>query len=310
MKNFIQFSTVLILNLLTTVTTKAQSIGNIYEFESDANGFNTKTLFYDDGKEVVAFDAQFTVETANKAIDFLRTKTNNPVKYLVVTHPNPDKFNGIPAFQSIGAKVVMSKLSIENMPYVYKYKKYYFVEMAKMFTEETYPKMPAADITFEDNYEIKLANGGVVELTELKQRGISTNQTVAFVTTANALIVGDLVHHNAHAWLEGPIVKGVATFNCENWISVLQQIQSKFNADAEVYGGRGQHDKLSVVIPQQITYLQTAKKITLDYIASIGGDKSKVDYTRLQKEFEQKFPTYSLSYMIAYGAYGIIANSR
>ena len=42
----------------------AGSIGNIYVFESDGNGFNTKTVFYDDGKEVVAFDAQFTEQTA------------------------------------------------------------------------------------------------------------------------------------------------------------------------------------------------------------------------------------------------------
>jgi hypothetical protein len=90
----------------------------------------------------------------------------------------------------------------------------------------------------------------------------------------------------------------------------LQQVQLKFNADVDIYGGRGESGKLSAVIPQQIAYLQTAIRLTQEYLASIGGDKSKVDYTRLQKDFEHKFPSYTLGYMIAYGAYGLIANLK
>ncbi len=295
---------------VTSISLNAQNIENIYEFESDGNGFNTKTFFYDDGKEVVAFDAQFTNETAQKAIAFLKTKTQNPIKYLVITHPNPDKFNGALAFQKIGAKVIMSNQSVSNIKTVHDYKKYYFVEIAKMFTNDNYPKMPTADITFEDTYEIKLANGGKINLTELKKSGIATNQTIALISTANTLIVGDLVHNNAHAWLEGPIVNGNATYNNENWIAVLKLIQSKYPKNAMVYGGRGDSGKLSIVLPKQITYLQTADKIVKTYLTSINNDKSKVDYTVLQKEFEKSFPKYGLGYMIKYGAYGIVASNK
>jgi hypothetical protein len=51
----------------------------VHVFESDANGFNTKTFFYDNGSEVVAFDTQFTPALAEQALTFLRTKTNNPI---------------------------------------------------------------------------------------------------------------------------------------------------------------------------------------------------------------------------------------
>lgn len=310
MKTFQFIIATLVFTIMTTITTNAKSIGKIYVFESDANGFNTKTVFYDDGKEVVAFDAQFTEETAQKAIDFLRTKTQNPIKYLVITHPNPDKFNGIPAFKKVGATVIMSKLSANNIEAVHNYKKYYFVEMAKMFTNETYPKLPSADITFDENYEIKLVNGGKIILTELHKSGIATNQTVAFIETANAIVVGDLVHHNAHAWLEGPIVNGNTTYIGKNWIEVLKTIQKKFVGTTIVYGGRGEAGKLSVVIPQQIAYLETAEKISNEYLASIGGDKTKVDYAQLQKIFEKTFPNYALGYMINYGAYGIVSSLK
>lgn len=296
--------------ITTALNTDAKNIGKIYVFESDGNGFNTKTFFYDDGEEVVAFDAQFTDAAARQAIDFLRNKTQNPIKYLVISHPNPDKLNGINVFKKAGAKVIMSNLSAKNLEKVHNYKKYYFVKIAKMFIEENYPKLPSADITFEDSYEIKLANGGKISLTELKKSGVATNQTIAYITTNNALIVGDLVHHNAHAWLEGPIVDGNATYNGANWIAVLKEIQSKFPSDVLIYGGRGEAAKLSVVIPQQINYLQKAEEITRKYLSSIGGDKTKVDYAQLQKMFEQTFPAYTLGYMINYGGYGIVASLK
>ncbi|MGH2615900.1 MAG: hypothetical protein ACRDJC_11715, partial [Thermomicrobiales bacterium] len=41
--------------------------GTLYTFDSGAEGFFTKTYFYDTGSEVVAFDAQFTPELAQRA---------------------------------------------------------------------------------------------------------------------------------------------------------------------------------------------------------------------------------------------------
>jgi len=289
---------------------QAKDSGQIYVFESSINGFNTKTIFYDDGKEVIAFDAQFTEGIAQEAIDYLKTKTQNPIKYLVITHPNPDKFNGIPAFKKAGATIVMSKLSATNMKEVHNYKKYYFVEIAKMFTNETYPKLPTADLIFEKKCTIQLANGGIVKLTELQKKGMATNQTLASIESVNALIVGDLIHSNVHAWLEGPIIDGVAVYDNTNWINTLKTIKSKYSANTLVYGGRGDVGKLSSVVDNQILYLQKAKKLINEYLSSIGGDKANVDYKQLQKKFEIAFPNYNLGYMIAYGAYGIVASIK
>jgi glyoxylase-like metal-dependent hydrolase (beta-lactamase superfamily II) len=300
----------LLFTVLFTISANAKNIGKIYVFESDANGFNTKTVFYDDGKEVVAFDAQFTDALARQAIDFLKTKTQNPIKYLVITHPNPDKFNGIPAFKKAGATVIMSALSAGNMEAVHNYKKYYFVEIAKMFTTETYPKLPSADVSFDETYDIRLANGGRIKLTELKKSAVATNQTVAYIETANTLVTGDLIHTNVHAWLEGPIINSIAAYNTANWVNVLRTLQLKYPANAIVYGGRGEAGKLSVVIAEQINYLMKAEKLIKEYLVSIKNDKIKADYTQLQKVFEKAFPNYSLGYMIAYGAYGILASIK
>src|SRR5215211_9364290 len=93
--------------------------GALYTFDSGEAGFFTKTYFYDTGSEVVAFDAQFTPELAERAIASLREQTDNPLTYLVITHPNPDKFNGAPAFQDEGAKVVASEATADAIPRVH-----------------------------------------------------------------------------------------------------------------------------------------------------------------------------------------------
>lgn len=275
--------------------------GKIYTYESDANHFNTNTIFYDDGKEVVAFDAQFTNQAAEEAIAFLKTKTDNPINYLVVTHPNPDKFNGIPAFKKIGAKVIMSEDSDSNLQGVHDYKKYYFTQIAESFTEENYPKMVRGDVTFKDDYTVDLANGGKINLTEFHQSGISNNQTVAFIENENALIVGDLVHHNAHAWLEGPIVDGTTKYSTRNWTEILEKLKADYPNEAKVYGGRGTSANLEDALEQQVDYLNTAEQIVRDYLAHT----EEADFTEVQKLFEAKFPDYTLGYMINYGAYGL-----
>ncbi|MBD2770017.1 MBL fold metallo-hydrolase [Hymenobacter sp. BT664] len=285
--------------------------GQVYVFESDASGFNTKTVFYDDGQQVVAFDAQFTEGSAEQAIAFLKQQTSHPIKYLIVTHPNPDKFLGVPAFKKVGATVIMSQETAQHMPAVYDYKKYYFVNIAKSFTDSSFPKPVTADKTFADTYTIPTAGGGTVELRELHQAGISSNQTVAYIKQANLLIVGDLVHHRVHAWLEGPIVEGKAAYQTQPWVNALRRLQKEYPATARVYGGRGEAAPAALAFADQIRYLTQAETITRSYVESLPGNsladkKAKVDYATLTKAFEREFPGYGLSYMISYGAYGLV----
>lgn len=285
--------------------TKASSSAKIYTFESDANGFNTKNFFYDNGQEVVVFDAQFTPETAQKSIEFLRTKTQNPITYVVVTHPNPDKFNGASTFQKLGAKVIASQKTAQNLPGVHAYKKYYFVEMAKMFTEQSYPQEAQIDITFNQKYDLRLGNGEVIKLQELSSPGVSTNQTVAIIPQANAVMVGDLVHHKIHAWLEGGIVDGKATPTIDGWIADLKELSSMVKKGTFVYGGRGEVVVVEKSVPAQIEYLKKSDAVVTQF-AKKSGDQ----IAAIQSELEKNFPEYGLSYMIQYGVYGLVQSKR
>ena len=309
--NTIQTLTLSLLTLGSALATQAAPA--IHSFESDGNGFNTKNFFFDNGQEVVVFDTQFTPDTAKKSLEFLRTKTKSPIRYVVVTHPNPDKFNGVSVFQAEGAEVVSSEATAAAIPGVHAYKKYFFVNLAKMLTEETYPAQAKIDRTFKGRLVLTLKGGDTVELSELKGPGVSSTQTIAWIPSLKAAVVGDLVHHNAHAWLEGGIVKGKATPTIQSWIRDLEQLGRTLPADARILGGRGEEAAATIAIPQQIRYLKTAQSLVRAKVRSLGqraaselsGPNAQTHFAALTKDFEARFPTYALSYMIQYGVYGL-----
>jgi hypothetical protein len=189
--------------------------------------------------------------------------------------------------------------------------------MAKMFTEDTYPKLAKVDQTFIQDFSLILKNGEKIILLELSDPGVSSNQTVAYIEGINALIVGDLVHHKAHAWLEGGIVSGVATPTIGGWINDLKQLQQVFKTQNPiVYGARGESVKLNIATKKQISYLKASDKIVSSYIKKLGAKKAELKsekagthYIALEKIFAKNFSDYQLSYMIQYGIYGLV-NSK
>ena len=235
----------------------------------------------------------------------------------MITHPNPDKFNGAPAFQEAGAAVIASQATADALPGVHEYKKAGFVGMG-MFTEETYPEQATVDETFTGTHTLALGDGKTVELAELSEPGVSSTQTVALIPELNALIVGDLVHHQLHAWLEGGIVDGQATPTIDGWIADLQELEERFAGEPEptVYGGRGEPAPFSEAVAEQIAYLETADQIVTDYVAGLGdradelsGEQAGEHYAAIQAELEEAFPDYAFPDMISFSVYGLV-NSK
>lgn len=279
-------------------------------FTSDAAGFDTHSFYWDTGREVVVFDAQFTEPLAEKLIAEIKGKTSSPITYVVVTHPNPDKFNGVRPFQALGAKIVASANTAAAIPEVHAYKKYYFTKIAKQFTEESYPKEAKIDITFTGDTTLPLQGGAEVRLHELKSAGVSTTQTVAHIPALKALIVGDLVHSRAHAWLEGGIKGGKPAPDLASWKRALDEL-SAFDG-VTVYGGRGAPAEVALAVKEEKAYLDGMNALVTKYVADLGAKKSELagaeagaHYKKIAALAEQAFPGYSLSYLVEYGVYGL-----
>ena len=300
-----------ILVLVLTVIAGAASAGTLSRWASGPQGFNTQSWWYDTGREVVVFDAQFTPDLARALVADIRAHTASPIAYLVITHPNPDKFNGAPVFQALGAKVVASRACAAALPGVHAYKKAFFVG-AGMFTEATYPALGSVDVTFEDRLALPLAGGAQVELTRLAGAGVSSTQTVAWLPAERALVVGDLIHHRVHAWLEGGIVDGKPHADLAAWKATLGEL-ARF-AGATVYDGRGTPAPLAEAVAEQLAYLDGARAVVAAYLAELGprvselsGPQAGAHHKELARRMAEAFPGYQFAYLVEYGVYGLAA---
>jgi glyoxylase-like metal-dependent hydrolase (beta-lactamase superfamily II) len=289
---------------------EAEQAGKLYAFTSDAMGFDTHSFYYDTGREVVVFDAQFTESYAEALLVDIKKHTSSQIRYVVVTHPNPDKFNGVGPFQRAGAKVVTSFATAQAIPGVHAYKKAYFIGVGA-FTEETYPLEAKVDIAFADDFSLPLLGGARVELSRLEHAGVSTSQTVAYIPAIEALIVGDLVHNKAHAWLEGGIVDGKPEPDLKAWHGALDELNAY--PDAMVYGGRGQAAvPVKLAIAEEQAYLTKMEQIVGDYVAALkdkselSGPKAAEHHQKIADLATAAYPDYTLSYMISYGVYGLV----
>lgn len=291
-------------------TSAHEEAGELGRFTSGADGFDTHSFYFDTGTEVVVIDAQFTPALAEKVIADIRKKTTSKIAYVVVTHPNPDKFNGASAFQKIGAKVVASASTAKAIPGVHAYKKAFFVDVAKMFTPETYPAEAHIDVTFSGKLTLPLEGSLKVELSELEHPGVSTTQTVVHIPQQKALFVGDLVHHGAHAWLEGGIADGKPHPDLGAWKEALGELLAF--PGAIVYGGRGETAPVEQAVSDQRAYLDGMNELVTAYVAGLGdkknelfGPESGAHMKKISDEAQAKYPERALGYLVEYGVYGL-----
>lgn len=294
------------------LATSSASAGELHVFTSDAAGFLTHSVWYDDGKEVTVVDTQFTPSHAEQLLADIKKQSTSPVTRVVVTHPNPDKFNALSVFHKQGVESIASAKTAAAIPGVDAYKHYYWVKMAKAFTDETYPKVEPVMTTYSGKKVIKLKSGETITLFELKEPGVSSNQTVVRIDKTGDLIVGDLVHTKNHAWLEGGIVDGKAVPTLAGWKADLKELLKL--GHGKVYGGRGEFIPVKQAVAQQIAYLDKADAIVDAYTKKLGDKRAELadpttqgaHYAAIQAEFVKAFPDYAFPELVGYSIYGLV----
>jgi glyoxylase-like metal-dependent hydrolase (beta-lactamase superfamily II) len=286
--------------------------GTLHVFTSDAAGFNTHSVWYDDGREVTVVDAQFTHAHAQAVIDHVKSRTRSPITRVIVTHPNPDKFNGLPVFHAAGAVSIASAATAAALPGVDAYKRRFWIDVARAFTEATYPRVEPVKQTFTKQMTIRLASGETLTLIGLPQPGISSHQTVVRIDRTGDLVVGDLVHSNHHAWLEGGIVGGQPVPTLAGWKAGLGELPKL--GHGKVYGGRGDALPVRDAVAQQVAYLERAEAIVDRYLDGLGDRLQEVadparrqaHHAAIQAAVAAAFPGFAGPDMVGYSVYGLV----
>jgi glyoxylase-like metal-dependent hydrolase (beta-lactamase superfamily II) len=76
--------------------------GNIATLDADNRGFNGNAGFVVTAEGVVVIDALGTPKLGRRLIATIRSVTEQPIKYLIVTHNHPDHAYGASAFRALG----------------------------------------------------------------------------------------------------------------------------------------------------------------------------------------------------------------
>ncbi len=294
----------------------ASYAGTLGVYTSDSKGFDTHTFYYDDGKEVTVIDTQFVPTLTAAMVDAIKAKTSSPITRVIVTHANPDKFNGLPYLHKMGVESITSKAVAADMPGVHTYKENFWVNGAKAFKAGTYPAFEPVRTTFANKLTIPLKSGETISLFELKNSGVANKQVVVRIDKTGDLIVGDLVHNKAHLWLEGGLVDGKPRANLKEWSAAVGELNAIAGPkpDAKVYGGRGEFVKVKDAVAEEQRYLKQAQAVVVGYVGELGARKGELKdpakqgahYKELEQRFAKTFPDYKLPYMVGYSVYGLV----
>lgn len=288
----------------------------VHVHTSSPQGFNTHSVWIDDGREVTVIDTQFTPQLAEALVADIAKQTKSRIARVIVTHPNPDKFNALLVFHKLGATSIASRATAKAMPGVDAYKRYYWVQIAKAFTDDSYPKLEAPKQTFSGKFTVKLANGQTLSLHELKQGGVSSTQTVVRVDRSGDLVVGDLVSHRTHAWLEGGIVGGKPKLDVAAWRASLRELRTLSpQPAAKVYGGRGTAQALALAVSEQTAYLDRAEALVQAQEQQLADARAELTdparqgphIAQLQQQLAAAFPAYAMPDLVGYSIYGWLA---
>lgn len=290
--------------------------GRLGVFTSDDKGFDTHTFYYDDGQEVVLIDTQFVPELTQAMVRQVKQETKSPITRVIVTHPNPDKFNGLAWLHQQGVTSISSVGVAEAMPAVHAYKKAFWTQTMKAFTEASYPAYADIQQRFTGAQStLKLKSGETLTLFALRNPGVASQQVAVRIDATGDLLVGDLVHHKAHAWLEGGLVNGRPKPCIDCWIAAVDELPALAAAhpQAKVYGGRGEFVPVVEAVRAQQAYLRGSQQQVRSYVAGLGtrgselsdAKSAKPHYEALEKRLAAAFPDYRLPYMVRYSVYGL-----
>ena len=290
----------------------------VHVHTSSPDGFSTNSVWVDDGQEVTVIDTQFTPQLAESLLADIAGKTRSPVRRVIVTHPNPDKFNALSVFHRVGADSIASRETAARMPGVHAYKQHYWVQVAKAFTAETYPRLELPRTTFEQTLTLRLKNGDSLTLRTLPAAGVSATQTVVRIDSTGDLVVGDLVANRTHAWLEGAVDSGKPVFDLAGWQADLQALLplAAGQPAARLFPGRGPALPVAEAVREQQAYLAAADAAITRQEARLAGDRSALkDPARqgpivqaIREELVRAFPGHAMPDLVSYSLYGWLAS--
>ena len=222
---------------------------DIYAFTAEGDP-NTAVIVGDDG--CIVFDAQATPAMANSVIERVKTVTDKPIKYVVLSHYHAVRVLGASAYkaQDIVASQETHRLIAERGQQDWDSE---FGRFPRLFRDaESIPGLTWPTLTFETDMTIYLGKREV-KLMHLGA-GHTSGDIVAWVPDAQVMCSGDLIEFHSACYCGDALLR--------EWPMTLNEIR-EFNPKA-VAPGRGDALKGTATVNEAIA-------MTRDFVGSLYG---------------------------------------
>lgn len=211
---------------------------------------NSAVIVGDDG--CIVFDAQATPALANKVIERVRTVTDKPIKYVVLSHYHAVRVLGASAFhaEAVVSSTETRRLVAERGQQDWDSE---FGRFPRLFQgSESIPGLTWPTLTFEGEMSIFLGKREV-RLMQLGA-GHTSGDIVAWVPDAEVMFSGDLIEYHSACYCGDAMLR--------EWPSTLNEIRD-FNPRA-IAPGRG--DAL-----KGLATTREAIAMTRDFVSTLYG---------------------------------------
>ncbi len=199
----------------------------IHVYTAPADKFFVNSFLIETDQGVIVVDTQFLVSTARELgarLDGL----GKPLAAVIVTHPHPDHYNGLPVLMQSRPPVPVyaNAATIEG------------IRATQADKRATWTPVYGADYPTIDGLpdhpvgaeETLVIAGAELRLIDLGPCECADNAMV-HLPQANALIASDLIYNGAHPWL--------AEHRTAAWIDRLDEVKARFGDVGTVYAGHG-----------------------------------------------------------------------
>lgn len=222
---------------------------DLYAFTAEGDP-NTAVIVGDDG--CLVFDAQATPAMANKVIELVRTVTDKPIKYVVLSHYHAVRVLGASAYhaQGIVASQETYRLIAERGKQDWDSE---YGRFPRLFQDaQSIPGLTWPTLTFEGEMSIYLGKREV-RLMQLGA-GHTSGDIVAWVPDAEVMFSGDLIEYHSACYC--------GDAHLREWPMTLNEIRN-FNPKA-IAPGRGDALKGTATVREAIA-------MTRDFVTSLYG---------------------------------------
>lgn len=222
---------------------------DLYAFTAEGDP-NSAVIVGDDG--CIVFDAQATPALANKVIERVRTVTDKPIKYVVLSHYHAVRVLGASAFdaEAVVASTETRRLVAERGQQDWDSE---FGRFPRLFQgSESIPGLTWPTLTFEGEMSLFLGKREV-RLMQLGA-GHTSGDIVAWVPDAEVMFSGDLIEYHSACYCGDAYLR--------EWPATLNEIL-EFNPKA-IAPGRGNALKGSATTREAIA-------MTRDFVSTLYG---------------------------------------